>query len=87
MVMGRPYAILHLGEMLQTASRHVILAELAGDSARSLRSPRNGEARRKEQGEMGGEGKGYGNGTPQPAAHLPFLLPACGTPFRETRQR
>jgi hypothetical protein len=25
------------------------------------------------RGEMGGEGKGSGNGTPQAAAHLPFL--------------
>ena len=24
---------------------------------------------------MGGEGKDYGNGTPQPAAHLPFFSP------------
>jgi len=38
-------------------------------------------------GEMGGEGKESGNGTPHPAAHLPFFLPACGAPFRETRQR
>ena len=36
------------------------------------------------KGEMGGEGKGSGNGTPQPATHLPLLLPACGAPFRET---
>ena len=27
------------------------------------------------RGEMGGEGKGSGNGTPQPAAHLPFFSP------------
>ena len=27
------------------------------------------------KGEMGGEGKGSGNGTPQPAAHLPFFSP------------
>ena len=47
----------------------------AGDSACSLRSQRNGEACRREQGEMGGEGKGSGNGTPQPAAHLPFFSP------------
>ena len=60
---------------------------LAGDSACSLRSPRNGGARRREQGEMGGEGKGSVNGTLLPAAHLPFLLPACGAPFRETPQR
>ena len=45
---------------------------------RSLRSQRNGGGRRREQGEMGGEGKGSSNGTPQPAAHLPLLLPACG---------
>nr|MCR5549417.1 hypothetical protein [Bacteroidales bacterium] len=42
---------------------------------RSLRSQRNGEACRREQGEMGGEGKDSGNGTPQPAAHLPFFSP------------
>ncbi|MBQ3851311.1 MAG: hypothetical protein II751_04280 [Bacteroidales bacterium] len=42
---------------------------------RSLRSQRNGGGRRREQGEMGGEGKGSGNGTPQPAAHLPFFSP------------
>ena len=41
----------------------------------SLRSQRNGGGRRREQGEMGGEGKGSGNGTPQPAAHLPFFSP------------
>ena len=51
------------------------LPEQAGDSARSLRSQRNGEASRREQGEMGGEGKDSGNGTPQPAAHLPFFSP------------
>ena len=27
------------------------------------------------RGEMGGEGKSSGNGTPQPAAHLPFFSP------------
>ena len=42
---------------------------------RLLRSQRNGGGRRREQGEMGGEGKGSGNGTPQPAAHLPFFSP------------
>ena len=39
------------------------------------------------RGEMGGEEKGSGNGTLLLAAHLPFLLPICGAPFRETRQR
>ncbi len=41
----------------------------------SLRPQRNGGGRRREQGEMGGEGKGSCNGTPQPAAHLPFFSP------------
>ena len=50
-------------------------AKQAGDSACSLRSQRNGEVRRRKQGEMGGEGKGSGNGTPQLAAHLPLFSP------------
>ncbi len=50
-------------------------SEQVGDSACSLRSQRNGGTRRRKQGEMGGEGKRSGNGTPHPAAHLPFFSP------------
>ncbi len=34
--------------------------------------------KRGEEREMGGEGKGSGNGTPHPAAHLPPLFPQAG---------
>ena len=47
----------------------------AGDSAaHCVRSGMAGGAGG-NRGEMGGEGKDSGNGTPQPAAHLPFFSP------------
>ncbi|MBP5206107.1 MAG: hypothetical protein J6Z44_04870 [Bacteroidales bacterium] len=86
MVMERPYAI-GISERCHRLHPVTCPAGTGRGFRRSLRSQRNGGGRRREQGEMGGEGKDSSNGTPQPAAHLPLLFLACGAPFRETRQR
>ena len=57
-----------------------------GSAAHCVRSGMAGAAGG-NRGRWAAREKDSGNGMPQPAAHLPLLLPACGAPFRETRQR